>query len=164
MPTGCCDNRPGVYIAVAAYANWIEATIAQIEVTENGLVQQAPVYSEGATPGGCQCELDWRLTSGEGCTSTTIYRRCGMNPPCDGDTGDPPVAGQTWCVISDESRATAACKADSAGDQWDYCVPDTVATERCSSLNGGKCLLNRGYRPVAGDYLEDPTETFHLFH
>jgi hypothetical protein len=155
---GCAAlNRPGVYTAVAAYANWIETSITQIEASQGE--EAAALYTEGGTKGGCQCELDWRLTSGAGCSSSTIYRYCGMSPPCDGDDGG--VEGQSWCVISAESRNTAACIEGSAGDMWDYCGPAPAA---CSSPKDGKCALLRGGRPVAGDYLDIPTESHNPFN
>ena len=160
---GCAAlDRPGVYTAIAPYANWIEVSIANVEAKDARDGTSDPTYVEGATVGGCQCETSWRLTSGDGCSSSTIYSRCGMEVPCDGDDGG--VAGQSWCVTTEESQAQPGCQSSSAGQAWDYCVADAAGSNPDSDdcAKDGRCSTLRGGRAVSGAYIDATTDTVHL--
>ena len=158
---GCAAlERPGVYTAVAPYANWISMTIENIEAVDARDGNTDPIYEEGGTVGGCQCEAAWRLTSGDGCTSSTVYNRCGMEAPCDGDDGG--VEGQTWCVTTSESQGEPGCRASSAGEAWDYCVADSAANPAAVCTKDGRCSQARGGRGVRGPYIAEPTTTIHV--
>lgn len=67
-----------------------------------------------------------------------------MQRPCDGDSNDTP--GQSWCLIVE----SASC-VQPAGQNWDYCTPNSaggrafgvVATATCSDNSAaGTCSDN----------------------
>ena len=75
---------------------------------------------------GCTCQDYWLATE-TNCPAITLpsgasrgpHERCGMQIPCDGDTGS--VPGFSWCLI-DKSRSDPDCTP--AGENWDYCLPN----------------------------------------
>lgn len=70
------------------------------------------------TVAGCTCMAAWNaslVSNATACRAGTMYNRCGMAIPCNGDTGG--VAGRSWCEVID----TSACGL--VGRTWDYCQP-----------------------------------------
>eukprot|EP01043_Picozoa_sp_COSAG02_P058251 COSAG02_NODE_7219_length_3112_cov_17.585463_1_plen_258_part_00 len=98
----------------------------------------------GGTANGCTCQDLWMATESD-CPPSTMsigasrgpHEGCGMQAPCDGDTGT--VPGMSWCLI-DKSRSDPDCTP--AGHNWDYCMPNgnrRVGTLTLGGLESSVC-------------------------